>query len=540
MRSENSAYLPIQVAYPFQGVDYLAPSTEINPAFFSEMSNVDTTLGHITKRRGYTALGGAVDGIVLALVEFKDISSVSHFVLITTTREYKWSGSAWTDITYTDTVGPTVHPRTGSEDNGIDWTVVTGKDSTGAIVTWLIITNGVDKPRYWDGSLATFYEYSTASVATHGAALTYPNFVTCKCFGSLNSYLVLGNVTTTANEPNVVVWSDTQSLTDFISNNAAADLLVDAVGSILRILPLGDRLVVYAEDTIHTMLHIGGDDIFSLEKIVGGTRLLSGRAIVDVGPWHYFMSQENILLFDGTRGLRRMADKITVRYRDILLSDLKTRAFAFLDQPKNMIFFTVPTSSSLSTVFRMEFSLFDVEAIRWDVHTYANRVTAMGYFSAPATDTWDLSGDTLTWDQDGGYWVQGSTNKGFPKRVLGHSALATLSDDVYFTDNGTTIDASFESMDYAIPKDHISDFSRWTEIEFEARGSTVTVSVSYDKGSTYTAIESITLDGNWTRYRVFFDSVSQTARIKFSNSDAQSGFQIRWHKIWYAFAGSDD
>src|SRR6185295_9877401 len=128
-----------------------------------------------------------------------------------------------------------------------------------------------DKPRYWDGSLATFYEFSTASVASHGAALAYTGFVTCKTLASLNAYLVLGNVTTSANEPNVVVWSDTQSLTDFESNNSGAVLLVDAIGSILRVLPLGDRLVIYSEDTIHTMLHVGGDSIFSFEKILGGT-----------------------------------------------------------------------------------------------------------------------------------------------------------------------------------------------------------------------------------------------------------------------------
>lgn len=534
----NSSYIPDQAIFPFQGVDYVTPSTQIGQGFASEMLNTETLLGRLAKRRGYTTLG-SVSGIVLALVEFKDITGTTHFVCITTTHEYKWSGSSWTKITFKDN-SDVEQPRTGTEDDGIDYLVTTGTNSDGDIVTWLIITNGIDKPRYWDGTLATFYEFSTASVSDHGAALVYPDFVTCKTISALQGYIVLGNVTTTANEPVTIVWSDTVSLFDFETNNSGAVLLPDVVLSILKILPLGDSLIIYGDDTIHSMNHIGADQIFSFQKIIGNTRLLSGRAVVDVGPFHYFMAQENIYLFDGTRGLRRVADRITSRYRDIFLSDLKTRAFAFLDQPKNSLYFVVPTSSSSSTIFKAEFEIFDVENIRWNVQSFAVRITSMGFFSNSAGLTWNTINTSITWSSYGQIWNQGSINKGFPRRVMGSDGTTVLADDTSQSDASTAIVSSWESIDFTVPRDFLSSFARWTEIEFEARGGFVDVSISLDKGFSYQLLLTIILNGSWKRYRVFLDSTSQTIRLKFSDSSASNTFEINWYRVWFSHSGSDD
>ncbi len=539
MRTTNSSYLPVQSLYPFEGVDYLGPTTQIGESFASEMLNMDTTLGHLTKRKGYAAFGGALTGVVLALIEFKDISSVTHLVAITDQHEYKWDGSAWQKITYKDN-GGTEHARTANEDAGIDYAVVTGVSSTGAIVTWLIITNGVDKPRYWDGSLATFYEYSTASVANHGAALLYTGFVTCKTISTIQSYVVLGNVTTSAPEPNVIVWGDTQSLFDFENNNSGAVLLTDATFSIQKILPLGDALMIYSDDSIHSMIHIGAESIFSFQRILTNTRLLGGRAIVDVGPFHYFMAQETIYLFDGTRGLRRLGDRITNRYRDIFLSDLKTRAWAFLDQPKNAIYFAVPTSATATTIFKAEFEIFDVTNLRWDVQSYASRITCMGFSSSTQTIRWQDIPSSQTWAQSAGTWNKATSNKGFPRRLLGIDSATKLADDTVFDDDSTAVTASWESKDFTIPRDFLSEFARWTELEVEARGTSMNVSFSTDKGFSYGDPQIIDLDGSWRRYRIFIDSTSPTLRVRISNENATENFGARWFRLWFTHSGADD
>jgi hypothetical protein len=539
MRVQNSAYTPEGSMFPFEGVDYLAPSTQVNPSLSPELNNVDVELGHLSKRKGYSDLGGSVDGTVLALIDFKDLSGTVHYVCITTTKEYELVSGSWTERTFQTTAPATVN-RTGTEADGIDWVIITGLDSTGTIVKWLIITNGVDAPRYWDGSTSKFKKFSTDSVANNGAALDYTGFVTCKTLSSIDGYLVLGNVTTSASEPTVVVWGDTTSLTTFLPGNAGAVDLVDVIGEIQKILPLGDRLMIYGEDSIHQMIHIGANDIFSFQKIISTTRLLGPRAIVDVGPFHFFMSQENIYLFDGTRGVRRIGDRISRRYREILQSDQRTLAFAFLDQPKNSIFFVLPTSSTSAVVFKLEFNIFDISLARWTVHTYNDRVTAMGFFTADSALAWNSASITnLTWAQAAGLWNQGSTNQGFPKRILGHSTKVSVADNTVLDDDAVAVDASWESLDFTVPREFLSEFGRWIEIEFEARGTSLDVSLSTDKGSTFVLSSSVTLDGAWTRYRVFIDEVSPTLRVKLSSSAVSVDWEVRWLRLWFTYSGAD-
>jgi hypothetical protein len=478
-------------------------------------------------------------GVVLGLIEFPAASGTTFFVLITTTREYKFNGTNWDDITFR-TAAPVYTNKTGTEDNGLDWVIVSGEDSAAAAKKWLIITNGVDKPRYWDGVQTHFFEYSTASVANKGAALTYTSFVTCKTLNVISGYLVLGNVTTSANEPDVVAWADTFSLTDFLNGNSGAIQFTDIEGAIIKLLPLGDRLMVYSENSVHFMLHIGGIVIFTTQKILSSTRLLSGRAIVDVGPYHYFMSQENIYLFDGTKGIRRMGDRVTLRYRQQLASSLKTRAWAFLDQPKNTIYFAVPRSTDVTTIYKLEFDIFDVVNNKWSIHEYADRPTAMGFFANTASLTWNSSQIATTlWSEMAGTWNQGSILAGFPRRFLGHSASVSLADDTLFSDAGDAIDAEWQSPDYTIPRDFLSEHARWTEIEFEARGTALDVSISIDKGSSFELASTEVLSASWTTYRVFIDTVSKTLRIRFSNSTAGQGFEVRWHRAWFTRAGGD-
>lgn len=537
MLTQNGSYLPQESSYAFQGVDFLSPSVMMNPRYSPELKNVDVTLGHLSKRRGYEDLGATLSGTVLALVEFEASSGTIYLVAITTTKEYKWNGTGWDNITYKD-AGAVEHARTGTEDDGLDWIVTEGNDSTGSQKRWIIITNGKDKPRYWDGTLATFYEFSTATVANHGAAIAYTNFVTCKTLSTINSYLVLGNVTTAIAEPNLVAWADTESLTNFEGENSGAVKIVDAEGKILKLLPLGDRMMIYSLNAIHSMLHIGGIQIFSFEKIIGETRLLSGRAITSVGPFHYFMAQENIYLFDGSKGVRRMANMITKRYREIFNSELKTRAWAFLEQPKNTIFFCIPTSSSAGTIFKLEYDIFDVENNRWVVHEYYDRVTCMGFFSNTSDLAWNSSTLTsTTWEGMAQRWNEGSVNKGFPVRVLGHVGKASIANDTILNDDGTAVTGSWESVDFTFPREFLSTNSRWVEMEFEARGTMLDITFSTDKGANYRPGYVKALDGSWKTYTVFLDLSSKTIRVKFENHNLNGDFELRWFRIWFTHQG---
>lgn len=541
MRPQNSAYIPKDGIYPFNGLDYQDPSTLVDAHRSPAMVNMNVDKGHLSKRFGNVALGTAVDGTPLAIVEFEKLDGTQILILITTTKEYKYSAGDWVDVTYTVHAGAIV-PRTGTETDGLDYAILTGFDSNGDYVRWLIITNGVDKPRFWDGITSTFWQYSTDAYTDtnpgRGAGMLYTDFVTMKTITSNASYTILGNVTTTANEPNVIVWSDTGSLTNYGTDltlgagDSGAIPISDAIGKIQKVITLGDTVMIYADDTIHGMTHIGGNDIFSFQRLISDTRLASSRAIVDISGAHFFLSQEDIYLFDGTRNLLPIAEAVSRQLREEIQPDLKSRAFAFLDKAKNHVYWSIPSGDDNSVIYKMEYNLADIRTLRWTKHIYDKRITAMGFWHRVTTLTWDdASLVGKTYPDMAMRYDQGSLRGGFPQRVLGYEGQVLLSDDTVWTDNGVDVDASYETIDFTAPQGiYLSEWVRWCKLEIELLGENVIVSYSTNRGTDYTVLATQTLTHDWTKYKFDMDVMATTFRIKVQNNGS-NGFELRWLRI---------
>lgn len=540
----RSGYIPDDAIYPFQGINYSDPSTLIDPHLSPDILNMDVDKGHLRKRPGFTTLGAAVDGTPLAIFEFESFSGVVTLLLITTTKEYKWDGAAWSDITYREPAGNTIVPRTGTEDDGLDYVIVTGEDESGILTKWVIITNGVDKPRYWDGTLATFYEYSTATVANRGAGLIYANFSTCKTISVLNSYLMMANVTTLSNEPTTLAWSDTGSLVNFGTSvspppgNAGAIPLTDARGPLRKLEPLGERMMIYADDSIHSAYHTGGESIFAFEKLVDGIRLVSPRAIVPMRGFHMFLAQENVLLFDGGRQLRPIGDAIALRYREELQADLRKQCWGFLDVAKNQVYWGVRVSSNTTYVYKMEYDEYDLSRIKWTKHEYSQRISAMGFWRRTSSLAWnDASLVGVTWQQAAMNWNQGSLKSGFPQRLLGYPTGVGLANEQIWTDNGNTVTGRWESIDFTLPNEYLSHQVRFIETEFEMKGSLTNIYYSVDRGANWQRIVALQpLTGDWKRYKFDIDVTAQQIRFRIENISA-SGHELRWLRTNFISAG---
>jgi hypothetical protein len=543
MRPRNTNYVPEDSLFPFQGIDYDAPSTLVDPHFSPDIQNMDIDKGHLRKRRGFQALGGAINGTPLAIFEFETLAGVTHLILLTTTKEYKYNTGtgAWDDITYA-TPAAVVTNRTGNEDNGIDYVIVTGlaRDDAGveSVQKWVIITNGVDKPRYWDGTLARFYEYSTATIANKGARLEFTGFTTMKTISSISSYLVMGNVSTGSNEPTTVVWTDTGSLWNWgtgvgTGGNSGAIPITDATGPIVKAEALSDRLMLYSEDSIHAMYHVGGNDIFAFEKLIGGTRLVSPRAIVNVRGFHLFLTQENIQLFDGSRQLRVIADKIAPKLRDELASSLRSRAWAFLDIAKNQVYWGVPSSEEKTIVYKMEYDDYDVTRIRWTRYEFdQRRITAMGFWRRSVGIRWNDSAiAAMTWQTAAMNWNQGSLRGGFPQRLLGYGTSVAVADDTTYSDGTTIINGWFDTIDFTVPRSYLSEEGRWIRVELELQGSLAEIYYSVDRGGSWVIVDVITLTSQWERYKLDFDVVSDSIRFRILNAN-RNGFEMRFLRVY--------
>ncbi len=524
----RKGYLPEQQHFPILGLNTLVPSTMLDAGSSPNIHNMEIVKGTLSKRRGYQPIGDAFEGTPMLLTEFESSAGAKHLVLITTTKQYRYDATAdaWVNITYQ------------LDESDVNWTgavtdVVQAVSVLGNDGKWLIFTNGKDEPRYWDGAADTTAPLSTAP------GWDFPGFVTCKTLATFYDHLIMGNVTTASQEKFSVYWSDVLSLTQWTSGTSGNALLTDSMGQIVRLEKLGDRLIIYCENSISMMSYIGGEIIYSFEELIRETQLLSPRSIINLGSVHLYMSLENIYLFDGSRQKTPIADVIHKTLREELYLSQRHFAFAYNDGPKSAIFWLVPTGDSTSVVYKQEYDVFNLRESHWTRLEYADRPTSMAYFSRDSTLLWNSAAiASLTWENADFTWRQASVRSGYPTRVFSGTTKVLISDETITNDDGETIESFWDSKDFTIPEEYQSELGRWIEIELELRGFEVEVFISIDGGQTFTTVEHLNLTPQWKHYRVLTDKVSRLFRIRLVNNCVNSNFEYRWHKVWFRPAGA--
>lgn len=431
--------------------------------------------------------------------------------------------------------GGTLSYWTGAETDIVDWCVASGDQGT-----WLLVTNGKDGICYWDGSLTNF------TYLRQHASFVYPDSTalnTCKTIASFNNHLVLGAPTvSTVAYPFSLVWSTAESLVDFSTGTSGEMVVSGLKGGIVKLRGLKDRLAVYSVDGVGLLTYVGDPAIFVFEFLVNETRLLNARSIVDLKDLHLFGGKENFELFDGTPQLRPIGDSVQLEYKDRVQTSLKERAFGFWDRPDNTIYFATPVESTQTDMYLFEYDPNNPSMGRWSLLVFAEgRPTCLGFYSTQTDFTCDLF-TTVACNTIVLHCDEGAGKKGFPLLHLALSNGKVMKFDRFSTsDNGVAIEGIYDTIDFAIPVEYLSELGRWLEIQFEARGvGDLDVSYSPDLGANFIAIETETLSTSWTKFTLKIDYVSPTIRVRFVGLDTYSipnQFEVRWVRVWVKGAG---
>lgn len=521
----RKGFLPADSIYPFRGLNTLDPSPQAPPSTSPAMVNVDVIKGAEQKRRGYSFMGDAFDDPVIGLEEFETLAGSKQQLAFTTKKQFLWGGTSWGDVSNT------TNTWTGTLTNYFEATPIAGLDGSGNYKKWLLITNGKDVPKYWDGS--AIVDYAPTGISA---------FKTYRSAQFFYGHLVLANITytTPAQETNAIYWTDTQKLLDFSGTNGGVVKLSDTEGEIWKLLPFGDRLMLYSENSIHSMMYVAGDALYTFEKVLGSTRLVSARCAVSInGGLHLYLNQDNVVAFDGSKLIRFVGEQITRTYREELFVNNRNLAFGFHDAGKEHVYFGVPTGASTQKVYKLEYKLEDFSNSTYVVHDYQDDPTCMGLFSRDITlryNSSSLSG--VTYDMCNFTYNQGTVKGGFPLRVMGTEAgKVCLCDDLIMADGEEAIEAFVDSIDFTVPQEYQSSQARWLEIELDLRGFEVSVLYSTNQGQSYTLVQDLPLTSTYTKYKLPIDVMSPTLRIRLVNNCINSTFYRRWLRLWLCPGG---
>ena len=426
---------------------------------------------------------------------------------------------------------------TATNDDQVDWTI--GVDtSLGRVV---IITNNVDKPRYWTGA-NRFVDLS----------FTGTSITKCRTVEIVRDHLVVGDVHDSSRFEHQISWSDTGNFNEFstATTNAGSMMFTDAEGAIVRLVRAGDRLAVFTERSLATLTYVGGSTIFAAETLDRGVTPLSGNSVVDIGPFVLFADRENIFMFDGTRLVQPLGDFVSSELRDTLDHDSLDQTFAFHDNIDRVVYWMWPRVGSSYYIYSLDYNVYDVRDIRFGRIKFSNSdtPTCMGTFSRDTFISW-ANGGTDPWTDAKIAWQEGTTELGYPIKVVGTSnGKIFLWDDAYMNDDSEPIEHDFTTEQFVVPQLLESMLGRWLQVEFEAQGTDVELEVNTQKNvqdsteGTFVSSsdgenKNVILDGDWKRYKIDIDATGQWCNVKFKNHKSNGWFKLRWIRAFVKAGG---
>lgn len=367
-----------------------------------------------------------------------------------------------------------------------------------------VMTNGVDKPQFWNGNVATDFADLTNWTATK----------LCKAIRGFRRYLVALDITASGTRyPFRVLWSalaDPGSVppswdTADPTREAGEVDIVDAGGPLVDALPLGDQLIVYSPSSMHSMREIGGPLVMSIQQIPGRVGMLARHCAVDTPVGHVVLTAGDVVTHQGGPA-RSIANG---RVRNAIFDELDN------DGAEKACFVAAnPSASEVWVCYPTDGSGVAKRAAVWswaqDAWTFRDlpgaTAGASGQTPLPQSgDAWDTV--TGTWDTAGAAtWGGKAIAPNDMHLVLAHRAPAIALADAAGNDLGADITALAERTGMHLGEPDRVKLLRgvWPRIDGPA-GAQVSIQFgasmspdvppTWQPAATYTVGSSIKVDG---------------------------------------------
>lgn len=292
---------------------------------------------------------------------------------------------------------------------GGDYTGAATNKWTGCMLSdILILNNGVDAPQYWAGNIATPMANLT----------NWPASTTAKFVRSFGGALVAGNVTESGTNYKSMIRVSASADPGTLPASWVASATNDAVrvegrlsetpDAIVDGLELGERFMVYKENSTYSMHYIGGTDVYAFENV---SRMFGALSVNCVTPFaqngvkgHAVFADGDIILNTGGEGPQSIIDNINRRWIfNNIDSDNRLKSFAVTYQYRNEVWFCFP---QIGYTWANKALVWNYKENTWGMRDVPNLAHAnSGVINASSTDTWqsrtDIWNDAYqTWGVD--------------------------------------------------------------------------------------------------------------------------------------------
>jgi hypothetical protein len=229
------------------------------------------------------------------------------------------------------------------------------------------------------------------------------------------SFLVALNVIKGATEyPALVKWSDA-TLYNAVPGSwdagdpttlAGENTLTDMRGPIIDGLSLRDSFIIYGDNEVWEMNHVGGTFIFDFRKRFDDVGILNTNCAVEVDGQHYVFDAFDLYTHDGTSKQSIAHDRVKDFVFGGLIKDLRHLAFVTHNPKLNEVLFCYPASDRFTSYTPLtgcnRAAVFNYRNNTWSYYDLPN-VTAATLATLTTGETWTSLG-AIAWSDIGGAW----------------------------------------------------------------------------------------------------------------------------------------
>lgn len=306
--------------------------------------------------------------------------------------------------------------------------------------------------------------------------------------------------------------------------------LIDKEYELRGMLPLRSQLAIYTSNSI-SMAQIGTatNPLIVSENIIRNVGTPSIRTVIDIGQVHLFWSGKSIYMFDGIQAQDIGQGNSQYIFKNINNS-YQYKSFAVHMPEQNLYCLFIPWGDSTDPNMCVVYNYATKQWMFWNFNDITNAtmyLLAQGEYVKTYAPRWnDL---TLPWSAMTQRWSDLITNENFARMIFGDSNgyLYEYSNDSA-TDSGYAIASSLMTKDYPLNKLE-ADF-RLLETILQLRlkesptgyyNATLTIRASVDAGRTWSAYQTVNLDGNdsYMEKKQYWNMSGKHVRfdIRFSN-----------------------
>ena len=298
----------------------------------------------------------------------------------TSTKLYELSAGSWSDVS-----------RVAAYNGGVDtrWSITQFGDAT-------LCANRADVIQRSTG--ASFADVATAPKA--------------EILFTVGAFVMALNTNDGSEKPDgwhcCAAFDDT-SWTPSLATQATSGRLVATAGRLTAGMRLGEYAIAYKQRSIYLGQYVGAPTVWNWIQVPGGDAGCIGKeAICDIGGAHFFIGDDNIWIFDGTRPVPVADGFVRQFFFDQSNPSYRYKTICVFDRQKNLVWIFYPSLGSTSPDSVL---VYHVTAKKWGV---ANRSieAALNYVSGGATiDGLSAFSSTIdglvSYSFDSQFWLSG-------------------------------------------------------------------------------------------------------------------------------------